>query len=86
MGIFVFKCPACGTEIEEIMSFSESEKPLPCACQPDVYMKKQISTNVSAKYACGGFYTTDYKEYGKGQPASKIRKRREEYNEKWGKR
>ena len=84
MGIFVFTCDLCGLQIENIESYEESEEPHYCACQPGTLMRKEFPTNVSAKYNCGGFYATDYKEHNKGQPASKIRKKKQEWAEKWG--
>lgn len=46
MPIYIFNCPVCGREFEEICSFEQSEKPQPCPSCGEVAKKVPAIPNI----------------------------------------
>lgn len=61
MPIYLFECKNCKHQVEEILSFSDSEKYLQTVC-PKCFMKTFVKKvgNVSFKLKGGGWYKDGY--------------------------
>ena len=62
MPIYLYECEQCGYEVEEILSFSDSEKYLQTVC-PRCFTKsyKKKVNNTSFKLKGKGWYKDGYK-------------------------